>query len=98
MRPRVFPAEDLRLGGADVRERVPASMRPRVFPAEDREGTMHGNCLFLASMRPRVFPAEDLSMARPGGARQGRASMRPRVFPAEDNFPFSSAASTSSLQ
>ena len=34
MRPRVFPAEDLRKYGDDDRE-IGASMRPRVFPAED---------------------------------------------------------------
>ena len=34
MRPRVFPAEDVRRWGV-ADSRVLASMRPRVFPAED---------------------------------------------------------------
>ena len=34
MRPRVFPAEDVRIEGPRD-EHVIASMRPRVFPAED---------------------------------------------------------------
>ena len=34
MRPRVFPAEDLRPRGDDL-SGGHASMRPRVFPAED---------------------------------------------------------------
>ena len=35
MRPRVFPAEDVRNGSKRDRHVVVASMRPRVFPAED---------------------------------------------------------------
>ena len=38
MRPRVFPAEDLRAGACPDRCDPRASMRPRVFPAEDGEG------------------------------------------------------------
>ena len=34
MRPRVFPAEDVRALAIGVRQ-IKASMRPRVFPAED---------------------------------------------------------------
>ena len=37
MRPRVFPAEDGRIGHADDALQH-ASMRPRVFPAEDAGG------------------------------------------------------------
>ena len=36
MRPRVFPAEDIRLL-AEPEKKQKASMRPRVFPAEDYE-------------------------------------------------------------
>ena len=58
MRPRVFPAEDVRAHG---RGRVGhhASMRPRVFPAEDRRHVVGLPPVVQASMRPRVFPAED---------------------------------------
>ena len=35
MRPRVFPAEDMKLVSTDTTPAVEASMRPRVFPAED---------------------------------------------------------------
>ena len=38
MRPRVFPAEDIRPSPNDDMLTV-ASMRPRVFPAEDAEET-----------------------------------------------------------
>ena len=63
MRPRVFPAEDIRQAGVVDGDFV-ASMRPRVFPAEDAFcAAMHALDI-TASMRPRVFPAED---ARNGG-------------------------------
>ena len=60
MRPRVFPAEDMKnFAGADGA--YEASMRPRVFPAEDapRGGRFPPRRGGEASMRPRVFPAED---------------------------------------
>ena len=84
MRPRVFPAEDLR-GPDEHAERRAASMRPRVFPAEDyrcRHRTASGS---IASMRPRVFPAEDSPPLWPIEQAIADASMRPRVFPAEDD-------------
>ena len=48
MRPRVFPAEDIRSSEQRVGRRR-ASMRPRVFPAEDinRFGTDGGDILML---------------------------------------------------
>ncbi len=58
MRPRVFPAEDMRTNRR-VRGAVPASMRPRVFPAEDAVPPALLAIDRTASMRPRVFPAED---------------------------------------
>ena len=69
MRPRVFPAEDVR-EGLLLSSAVRASMRPRVFPAEDGIIAQlalrgHGE----ASMRPRVFPAEDSRAALRVGAR-----------------------------
>ena len=61
MRPRVFPAEDVRelqaMGALGA-----ASMRPRVFPAEDPHRLDRSDAEpRKASMRPRVFPAEDLA-------------------------------------
>ena len=38
MRPRVFPADDHRVGRVAPRGRL-TSMRPRVFPADDVSGT-----------------------------------------------------------
>ena len=35
MRPRVFPAEDVKPSGSPIGQSPQASMRPRVFPAED---------------------------------------------------------------
>ena len=66
MRPRVFPAEDIR------EEVLPAfdaltSMRPRVFPAEDLDGDARGGHVEATSMRPRVFPAEDLRINKADG-------------------------------
>ena len=60
MRPRVFPAEDVRRGPNERSHRRHASMRPRVFPAEDDGCSRCCNGVqCAASMRPRVFPAED---------------------------------------
>ena len=58
MRPRVFPAEDIRVLSSPSAG-VVASMRPRVFPAEDRRRASIIASASSASMRPRVFPAED---------------------------------------
>ena len=59
MRPRVFPAEDVRFLEARLVVGL-ASMRPRVFPAEDLcYRPLNPPEKPLASMRPRVFPAED---------------------------------------
>ena len=84
MRPRVFPAEDIRGRVGNPRRFPAASMRPRVFPAEDDAAPRLPSCDRAASMRPRVFPAEDESIRR-RTAGAPRASMRPRVFPAEDS-------------
>ena len=82
MRPRVFPAEDMRArttnrsasAGFNEAAGIPRGRRARAGPARGARG---------ASMRPRVFPAED-SMS---GSRPRRHSTRfneARVFPAED--------------
>ena len=62
MRPRVFPAEDIRMDVDTRMEVIQASMRPRVFPAEDVERRRTQAQRRCASMRPRVFPAEDITV------------------------------------
>ena len=82
MRPRVFPAEDLRCPWTEIGTTncfneaagIPRGRRRRLrllAPAR------------AASMRPRVFPAEDFTAASLFSLHPN-ASMRPRVFPAED--------------
>ena len=90
MRPRVFPAEDLRresLSDADACRFNEAAGIPR--GRQSRIGSdflAHDNR--IASMRPRVFPAEDVMFdIMTGSHRAKHASMRPRVFPAEDVAP-----------
>ena len=83
MRPRVFPAEDVRPG--EGHEAVGgASMRPRVFPAEDPTVPFLPPVLAAASMRPRVFPAEDAVRIRSAIGRPGfnEAAGIPRGRPA----------------
>ena len=60
MRPRVFPAEDVRLAGPPRPGRPAASMRPRVFPAEDgrrHSGGACRRCFNEAAGIPRGRPA-----------------------------------------
>ena len=58
MRPRVFPAEDMKLAVSNVEILLrfnEAAGIPRGRPGDDQLASRVG----LASMRPRVFPAED---------------------------------------
>ena len=84
MRPRVFPAEDVR----DAPHQAASA-----FCFNEAAGIPRGRLAAVArlerersaSMRPRVFPAEDHGEPQPD-ERVVSASMRPRVFPAEDTL------------
>ena len=58
MRPRVFPADNLKPRRMKMRVSL-ASMRPRVFPADNNRYQLTRCISGIASMRPRVFPADN---------------------------------------
>ena len=95
MRPRVFPAEDIRKLARLFNQEVGCFNEAAGIPRGRRGArrTSRGRRAW-ASMRPRVFPAEDALRLRLPRLRLRDASMRPRVFPAEDLHRTPSSAST----
>ena len=82
MRPRVFPAEDVR-ALQDSHQHDLSFNEAAGIPRGRRAVRLQEGRAANASMRPRVFPAEDDGRLERHDV-QHRASMRPRVFPAED--------------